>query len=174
LAHAIDIDEKPYTEILAGRLVRKVSPKRAHALLQPHIAGLVKRLAGDRGDVGTEWRFYMNPPGDARTSLVPDVAFVSNERIYALPPPLREEPPLSPDIAIEIRSPGDRIRVVEWKMHAYLEMGGKLALDVLPDTREIRVFTCAETRTFHTGDRFESDEFPWLVFDVAEVFAVLG
>jgi hypothetical protein len=110
MQHAID--EKPYTEILAGRLVRKVSAQRRHAILQPRLAMLVAQLAGDRGDVGTEWRFYMHA-GQPRTSLVPDIAFVARERLDALTPEKR----------------------------AYLDMGGTLALDVLPETEQIRAFT---------------------------------
>ncbi len=69
------IDEKPYTEILDGEAVQKVSPKTIHSILQWRIAALVQGLAGERGVVATEWRFYMDPPGGLRTSLVPDVAY---------------------------------------------------------------------------------------------------
>jgi Uma2 family endonuclease len=171
MQHAID--EKPYTEILAGRLVRKVSPQRRHALLQLRLATLVARLAGERGDVGTEWRFYMNAPHVPRTSLVPDIAFVARERLDALTPEKREQPPLSPDVAIEIRSPDDRITNVEWKMRAYLDLGGTLALDVLPESEEIRAFTSNGMKIFGHGDRFACEAVPWLEFDVAEVFAGL-
>jgi Uma2 family endonuclease len=170
---AYAIDEKPYTEFLAGRAVRKVSPQRRHALLQARLAALVTNLAGARGDVGTEWRFYMNPPGDPRTSLVPDVAFVTRERLDALAPAQREQPPFSPDVAIEIRSPRDRIADVEWKMRAYLEMGGTLALDVIPESEEIRAYTAADMKTFGHGDRFVCDAVPWLTFDLAALFAGL-
>ena len=171
MQHAID--QKPYTELLAGRAVRKVSPQRRHAILQPRLAMLVARLAGKRGDVGTEWRFYMNAPGDPRTSLVPDIAFVARERLDALAPAKREQPPLSPDVAIEIRSPDDRIANVEWKMRAYLEMGGTLALDVIPEAEEIRAFTRDGVKIFGHGDRFACEAVPWLEFDVAEIFADL-
>ena len=167
------IDEKPYTEILAGRLVRKVSSQRRHALLQLRLGALVARLAGERGDVGTEWRFYMNAPHVPRTSLVPDIAFVARERLDALAPAKREQPPLSPDVAIEIRSPDDRLANVEWKMRAYLEMGGTLALDVIPEAEEIRAFTHDGMKTFGHGDRFACEAVPWLEFDVAEIFADL-
>ncbi|HTV91962.1 MAG TPA: Uma2 family endonuclease [Verrucomicrobiae bacterium] len=171
MQHAID--QKPYTELLRGRAVRKVSPQRRHALLQPRLAMLVARLAGERGDVGTEWRFYMNAPGDPRTSLVPDIAFVARERLDALSPEQREQPPLSPDVAIEIRSPDDRVADVEWKMGAYLEMGGTLALDVLPEREEIRAFTRSGMNVFGHGDRFTCEAVPWLTFAVAEIFAGL-
>ncbi len=167
------IDEKPYTEILAGRLVRKVSPQRRHAILQLRLATLVARLAGERGDVGTEWRFYMHTR-QPRTSLVPDIAFVARERLDALTPEKREQPPLSPDVAIEIRSPDDRIANVDWKMRAYLEMGGTLALDVLPETEQIHAFTHDGMKIFGHGDRFVCEGLPWLAFDVVEIFVGLG
>jgi len=164
------IDERPYIEFLGGRAIPKVTPQRRHGLVQITIGTLLRRLAGKRGDVGSEWRFYMNGPGEPRTWLVPDVAFVSRERLDALPPDLREKTPLSPDVAVEIRSPDDRVANVEWKMHAYLSMGGTLALDVLPDICEIRAFTRNGMHLFHDGETFSCDELPWLRFDVAEIF----
>jgi Uma2 family endonuclease len=165
------IDEKPYTEILDGRAIQKVSPKRVHSMLQWRIAALVQQLAGDRGDVGTEWRFYMDPPGGLQTSLVPDVAFVYRGRLDALVPLEREKPPFSPDIAIELRSPGDNPNDVEWKMHAYLTMGGSIAFDVLPESRTIRAYTHDAVQTLGHGDRFACDAVPWLTFEVDDLFA---
>jgi Uma2 family endonuclease len=164
------IDEKPYIEILDGRRVPKVSPKRVHALLQWRLAARIQELAGDRGDVGTEWRCWLGG-GEKPTTLVPDVAFVANDRLAALEPAKREEPPFAPDVAIEIRSPGDRKARVEWKMRAYLAHGSLVAMDVLPDTREIRVFALDGVRVYHEGERFASRELPWLAFDVSAVFA---
>ncbi|MDE2481061.1 MAG: Uma2 family endonuclease [bacterium] len=167
------IDEKPYTEILAGRSVPKVSPKRRHAILQWRIAALVARLAGDRGDVGTEWRFWISGPGEPRTTLVPDVAFVSRERMAALTPEEREQPPFAPDLAIEVRSPSDRIADVEWKRRAYLAAGARVVIDVLPEAREIRALSTAGDATLRIGERYTSDALLWLAFDVADIFAGL-
>ena len=167
------IDEKPYTEILDGEAVQKVSPQRKHALLQWRIAALIQQLAGDRGDVGTEWRFYMDPPGGLRTSLVPDVAYVARERIDALSGIAREKPPLSPDIAIEIRSPEDREHHVQWKMHAYLAMGGTIAFDVLPERCEVRVYEHDRVSTYRIGERISCEALGWLTFSVDELFAGL-
>jgi len=165
------IDEKPYTEILDGEAVQKVSPKTIHSILQWRIAALLQLLAGDRGTVGTEWRFYMDPPGGLQTSLVPDVAYVSRERLDALTKVQREMPPFSPDIAIELRSAGDKPQHVDWKMHAYLRMGGLVAIDLLPEKRQIRVFLHDSVKTYGHGDRFACDAAPWFTFDVSELFA---
>lgn len=165
------IDEKPYVEILDGRPTPKVSPKRKHGILQGHLWALVSRCSADRGDVATEWRCWLGTDGPKTTTLVPDVAFVSNERLAALEREAREEPPFAPDVAIEIRSPADRVARIEWKMRAYLSHGGVVAMDVLPEQREIRVFTLEGVRTYREGDRFESSDLPWLAFDVSDVFA---
>lgn len=164
------IDEKPYIEILDGLRVPKTSRERVHGRLQWRLAAHLQELAGDRGDVGTEWRCWLTG-GEKATTLVPDVAFVSNVRLAALEPAAREEPPFAPDVAIEIRSPGDRKTRVEWKMRAYLAHGSLVAIDVLPDTREIRVFTLDGVRVYREGERFASRELPWLAFDVSAVFA---
>jgi Uma2 family endonuclease len=167
------IDEKPYIEFLAGRAQPKVSPKRRHGIVQGRLFSIVRELAGDRGDVATEWRFWMSAPGNPRTSLVPDVAFVSHERLAALTPDAREEPPFAPDIAIEVRSPSDRIADVEWKMRAYLSVGSLLALDILPDEHALRAFTQNGLQIFRERQAFSSNAVPWLQFAVADVFADL-
>lgn len=167
------IDEKPYTEILDGEAVQKVSPKTIHSILQWQIAALVQRLAGDLGVVGTEWRFYMDPPGGLQTSLLPDVAFVYESRLAPLSREQREMPPFAPDIAIELRSPGDKRRHVEWKMHAYLRFGGTIAIDLIPEKRTMHVYTHDAIETLGHGDRFSSDAVPWLTFVVDDLFAGL-
>ena len=85
----------------------------------------------------------------------------------------REEPPFAPDIAVEVRSPGDRIADVEWKMNAYLAFGGLLALDIVPNERIVRAYSHAALAVFARGERFACAEVPWFTFDVAEVFANL-
>ncbi len=165
------IDEKPYIELLEGRAVEKVSPKRVHAVLQWRLAALLQSHAGDRGDVGTEWRFWLSALDDPRTSLVPDVAFVSHARLDSLNRKQREEPPFAPDVAIEIRSPEDKPKNVEWKMRAYLSKGGIVAFDVLPEERIIRAFMASGVTALSIGERFTCADLPWLEFDVADVFS---
>src|ERR1700729_2450854 len=101
--------EKTYVESIRGRREAKVSPKRRHALVQARVARILEDWAGDRGEVGVEWRFYLLEDR-AQSSLVPDVAYVSFERLpRSLPDDARERPRFAPDIAVEIISPGDRM-----------------------------------------------------------------
>ena len=165
---------EPEIEILAGREVPKVSPRTTHSLVQGALWGILSRCAQGRGGVGTEWRFAIDADGDPRTSLVPDVAFVSSERLAVLDAESREEPPFAPDIAIEVRSATDRIADVEWKMAAFLAHGAVLTLDVVPDERVVRAFTHDGIRTYREGERFECAALPWFSFEIAEAFLALA
>ena len=166
------LDEKPYIEILGGWVLPKVSPKRRHAMVQGALFAILRQLARDRGDVGTEWR-CMLARSPKKTTLVPDVAFVSRERLAPLDEEARELPPFAPDIAIEVRSPSDKVKFRVSKIRAYLDHGSTVVLDVHPRTRIIRAFTRDGVREFHEDDRFECAALPWFSFDVREAFADL-
>jgi len=168
----IDDSEKPYIEYLGGRAVPKVSPQRRHAIVQGRFWAILSELARGRGDVGTEWRCYL-PLEPRRSSLVPDVAFISKERLAPLSDREREMPQFAPDIAVEVRSDDDRRKNLEWKIAAYLRYGATLVLDVLPLKRIIYAHTADGVREYHESDRFTCDALPWLAFDVREVFADL-
>lgn len=160
----------PEIEYLNGRPHPKVSPKRTHALVQFALALVLRRCGGAIGNVATEWRFKLS--GD--TELVPDVAFVSFDRLRALTDEEAEEPPFAPDIAIEVRSPSRRPAYDVSKIREYLSHGAKLVLDVDPKARAIHAHDSGVGRVaFHSGDRFAHDAFPWLIFEVDEVFADL-
>ena len=168
----IDDSEKPYIEYLAGRAVPKVSPKRRHGIVQGRLWAILRAQAHGRGDVATEWRCYL-PAEPRRTSLVPDVAFISNERLAPLTDEERERPQFAPDIAVEVRSEDDKRKNLEWKIAAYLRHGAQLVLDVLPLERKIVAHTHEGVREFVEGERFTCGALPWLLFEVGDVFADL-
>jgi len=162
--------EKPYIELIDGLDVRKMSPKRRHGRLQGKLFTILDAWAGERGEVAPEWRFWLVPSGARRTSLVPDVAYLSRERADTLDDVLLEAPPLSPDISVEVRSPGDPLRNIERKIELYLASGTKLVLDVDPKSRSITAHDGARVRTFTSMDRFEHPAAPGLTFEVGALF----
>ncbi len=167
----LDIDEKPYIEIIAGRWVEKVSGTRRHGSIQIQLGSIVMEQARDRGYVASEWRFHLCRDPENRTTLVPDVAFVSRARLLALPEAEREMPPISPDIAVEIRSPSGRERDIQEKISLYLEYGSALMLDVDPDRSVVVAHTRDGITTYGEGERFTHAATPWLTFDIASLFA---
>lgn len=164
------VESKPATEWLLGGPVQKVSPRYTHARLQTLLARLVSQWAIDRGRVGTEWRFWITPTGEAERYLVPDVAFASYERLPRDAGESAEEPHLAPDVAIEIQSPSDRNIVITHKVDIYLRSGTRLVLIVdaasgtvtAHDTERVTVFTSPET--------FEHEMMPDFTFGLAELF----
>src|ERR1700734_3518740 len=96
---------KPAFELIDERLCQKVSPRYDHARLQSVVTALFSTWAKDRGRVGTEWRFYFGADR-GQNSLVPDVAYLSFERLPRDGRDEAQEPQLAPDVAVEILSPG--------------------------------------------------------------------
>jgi Uma2 family endonuclease len=166
-------DEKPYTEYLAGRPVQKVSPKRRHGKVQGALFNVLTRVASGRGEVSLEWRCRIDDAPKSKTHLVPDVAFVSYERWRPLGEQQREELPFAPDIAVEVRSPGDDLANFAWKIRAYLDNGALAALDVLPLQRRIVAHTNEGVFEFGAAETFAIDSVPWLRFEIEEAFVGL-
>ncbi len=131
-------DDKPYVEFVHGRRERKMSPKRTHGLLQGRIYRTLDDWAAGRGEVMTELRCFFVHSDGSPSSLVPDVAYMSFERMSRdQAEDARERPRIAPDIAVEIWSPGDRRRKIEEKIALYLENGCRLAILVHPKHRTL-------------------------------------
>ena len=164
--------DKPEIEYLDGVGYAKMSPKRSHSMVQSALLRLIGDRAGARGQSGTEWRFRLAllPKRDV---FVPDVAYVSMERLRALSEADREEPPFAPDISVEVRSPGESARVRERKIVKYLSAGSVLVLDADPQTRRIVAHAADGARTYERDAHFQHPAVPWLRFDVQRVFADL-
>ena len=100
--------EKPYVELIDGLEVSKSPTVTRHSLLQTVFGSWLLQLAEPYGIVGTEYRVYPVPKGERLSALVPDVAFVSFERMRELSEFEGERPPFATDLAVEIRSRDDR------------------------------------------------------------------
>lgn len=169
----IDLDEKPYLEILEGHSERKVSPKRKHGVLQWRTAAVLDNLGGSFGQVATEWRCHLPAGPHGTTTLVPDVAWVALERLRSLSESARDEPPFAPDVVVEVRSPSDRGARIAAKIATYLANGSFVVLDVDPDRETIAAHERSGSTTFSRGDFFKCGSVPWLRFEIAPLFASL-
>lgn len=163
----------PEVEYLDGVAYPKVSPKRKHAVVQRIISNLIAECAGERGDVGTEWRFRIGGGDASGTEFLPDVAYVSYERLDVLPESDQDEPPFSPDVAVEVRSPSDRPGLGAAKIARYLATGSVLVIEVDPARRTLDAHSADGVARFSNEDTFESRALPWLRFELAPLFARL-
>jgi|SRR5580700_11578294 Uma2 family endonuclease len=138
---------KPAIESVRGRWERKMSPRRRHAILQFRLCAVLDQWARGRGEVGSEWRCYLLPPGEKPSSLVPDVAYFSFERMPLEFGELREKPTIAPDVAVEILSPDDRRPLLDEKIAIYLANGSLLVIVVDPKSRSAEMHEASAITT---------------------------
>lgn len=77
---------------------------------------------------------YRMPNGDV---LIPDVAFISNER---LPEEPNREAPVPPDLAVEVKWPTDSKRKMRRNAEKYLDFGTRIVWLVFPEDQMIEVY----------------------------------
>lgn len=163
---------KPGLEWVNNRILQKVSPTRKHGLAQGRFCGALDtwaRIYGS-GTAAPEWRFQVQPPGEIRRSLVPDVGYLSYDRM-----PLAEQehtglPSVAPDAVVEVLSPDDRPADVEEKIRVYLAAGTNVLFVVDPDMRTVLVCDAEGRRTLTETDVVEHSSLPGLRFAVRDLF----
>lgn len=134
-------EAKPAYEWVNGRALQKVSPKHRHGLAQMRFASALDAWARVRGSgsVATEWRFHVQPPGEQRRPLVPDVAFLAYERLAYKAMQAVEEPHVAPNAVVEVRSVGDRQSDIDEKVRVYLAAGTSVVFLVDPKRRSVTI-----------------------------------
>ena len=123
-------------ELVEGRVVRVIPPGSRHAVLATRIAVLLSQHteAHSLGAVMTPAGFELARNPD--TVREPDVAFVHSRRIpeTGVPDGFWPGPP---DLAVEIRSPGDRPSEISAKISDYLARGVRLVWVVDPKAKTV-------------------------------------
>jgi Uma2 family endonuclease len=126
-------------ELVEGRVIRMSPPGVRHGVLATQIAALLHRhVAAHRlGAVITPAGFKLAANPD--TVREPDVAFIRGDRIPStgLPEGFWPGPP---DLAIEIRSPRDRLSEVKAKVADYLARGVRLVWVVDAKKKAVTVY----------------------------------
>ena len=158
-----------WSELVRGQVLRLTPPGWEHGSVQ---SAMVQRLrqwaeSSGAGAVVTEVGFLLARGPD--TVRAPDVAFVRKDRV---PPPDHtgyfDGPP---DLAIEVRSPGDRARRISDVVGDYLEAGTREVWVVDPRRRTITVHRPdGSARIVHERDALASpDVLPGWTAAVAEL-----
>ena len=104
---------------------------------------------------------------------MPDVAYVSNERLRPLSDAELELPPFAPDVAVEILSPDDRRIDVDDKIGVYLRGGSQLVIVVDPQRRVVELHDSRETVLLDETRAIEHAALPGFTYAVRDLFAVL-
>ena len=136
------LPKHPRYELVKGVLVELMTASREHE----HVSSLVNwRMSAHvfpshLGEVYTSNRGYVTGPNSPATSRMPDVSFVSNERL--------DQPELAgmlfngaPDLAVEILSDSNTPAEIAQKIAEYLNAGGKAVWVIDIDARTLTVHT---------------------------------
>lgn len=165
-------DVKPALEWVNNRILQKVSPERKHGLAQGRFWSALDSWAraGGTGTAATEWRFQVRPAGEIRRSLVPDVGYLSYDRM-----PLEEQertgaPAMAPDAVVEVLSPDDRTADVEEKIRVYLSAGTAVVFLVDTEKRTVAVRDVDGRRLLRESEFVEHRSLPGLRFPVRDLF----
>lgn len=169
-------DTKPASEWVCGEVYRKPMPDNPHSVLQGYIWMLLHQFLSRArlGRVRIEWRCTFGSPGGERV-YIPDVAYVSFERMP--PGDTRDNPypPGAPDLAIEVLSRGQHAGRFASKLDFYLRHGVRLVWVVDPRREVISVFRPGQDEAIlHVGDTLDGgDVLPGFSVPVAEIMAQL-
>jgi len=141
-------------ELLDGELIMSPPPGHIHgnivALLAMYLNQAV--LPGKLGRVYDQSGFRNGP----KNCLAPDISFVSRGKLPAIKRARRPFPNVAPDLAIEVKSPSDRMSLFEQRMGKYFAAGTREVWLVMPERQEVRVYRGPET--FVTFGRDETSE----------------
>jgi Uma2 family endonuclease len=127
-----------HLELLNGELIERM-PTEEHGVIAALVAAaLVLYVRGGAGGrVAVEPRHSV--PDDRYTSLIPDVAYTSAERMQ--PTVKKDAVPHMPDLAVEIKSPDDSYIPLREKVLYYLKHGARLVWLIVPEKQVVEVFT---------------------------------
>lgn len=164
----------PELEWIRGRAVQKVRPTRPHALLQLELGTRLRDWARGHGEVGSEWRFRLQPPGKKIRPLVPDLAYLSYERMGDADDAALAVPLMAPNVAVEIRSPDDHQDDLDHKIDVYLACGCEAILVVDAEQRTIDAFDSKHAQRFAGDAVFTHPALPGFALALPELFAVLA
>ena len=83
---------------------------------------------------------------------IPDISFISWDRLPQRRVPRQPIPDLVPDLAVEVLSEGNTPREMEQKLQEYFTAGVRLVWYVDPVLQEVHVYTAPDQREVLTAD----------------------
>lgn len=163
-----------YIELIDGELIEMPQPGRRHGLLAADIVFYLRLYTRTReiGEITIESGYFS--ADDRHTLLGPDVAFLRYDRLPQ--PPTDKWVSVMPDLAVEIRSPGDSLAKIRRKAQIYLRNGTTIVWIVLPAQQGVEVWRQVEgsppaSEFFGVGDKLEGEDvLPGFKLDISLLF----
>ncbi|HZO26952.1 MAG TPA: Uma2 family endonuclease [Chloroflexota bacterium] len=151
-------EQKPSLEYVDGVVRQKVAAKRVHGSLQAYLATVLNQVAwvGELGMAHTDTRFVTEG-----RALAPDVSFYRSGRAEGVDSAGRvpEDFIVPPDIAVEIKSPGQTVTAQLEKCARYQALGVPITLFIHPEERAVFELRPGQPlRVLQGDDRINLDE----------------
>lgn len=111
-----------------------------------------------------------------RLIRIPDVCFISHEKLAGRDFSDRFAIPVAPDLAVEVVSPTNTQKEMDEKLKLYFEHGAALVWYIDPPTKSVRVHTAVDAMTtLGEADTLDGGEvLPGFSLEVAELFKMPG
>lgn len=166
-------EEKPALEFVEGEVVQKVSPSMPHGAVEYSFCALVNGFAHPRR---LAWAFPEQRSTYGGLSTVPDVAVYVWDRIprdAARRLATRVFTP--PDIAVEVRSPGQSFEAMLVRGLWYVANGVRVSIAIEPDQLLVVAFRPAsEPLVFQGAGLLDLDDvIPGFALDIGALLAPL-
>lgn len=165
-------DETRRFELVEGVIIEMTPPSMGHG----HLAG---RIYGkffvylEKNPIGLPFVDNVGYRLHSKTIFVPDVSFVSQERLII---PLPRISPVAPDLAIEVLSPSNTFKEILFKIESYLRYGTKMVWIVYPEDEIVDVWRTMpdgslNKRTFKKEDTLSGEDvLPNFNLPVSDIF----
>lgn len=168
----INLHEDRLCELVDGILVEK-TVGFVESFLALTIGGLLRAFASGRklGIVaGADGTLEILPD----IVRIPDVSYLSFERLAQIPVPGRSAPQIAPDLAVEVLSPGNTRKEMDEKLDDYFAAGVRLVWYVDPRKHTVRVYTARnESRLLKLPQTLEGgDVLPGFALPLADLFDI--
>jgi Uma2 family endonuclease len=104
---------------------------------------------------------------------VPDVSFISKDRLIGGELPDEAIASLGPDLAVEVISPGNTKKEIDRKLREYFSSGTRLAWVVYPKTETVEAYTsAAKMKALRQGQTLDGgDVLPGFRLSLRRLFA---
>lgn len=167
------LPRKRICELIDGVLVEKAEAYK-ESLLAAYLIFLLEGFVLPRnlGLVTGEQGMMQLWPGRIR---IPDVAYISWDRLPGHKVPNQPIPDVAPDLAVEILSPSNTDKEMELKRQDYFQSGTQLVWIIDPEIRTVDVYTSVDSnRRLAVSDALDGGSvLPGFSMKLADLFGQL-